>query len=509
MPSIPLYGFDQLDPSVLNNAKRRIVGLMDTSQEALTEKADKDPTGGKQNGFVEKLTEEIYATIKDIEVLDSYISDASSITELRLLNRADKSSLKLIRTELKKSASQIASVNNDLRRINATYDKLRPNMVYTDLKIFTFFTNSVKILKQSALTFFNIVDTLIEDVIKTEDPTSTYVKPPINEDDEDIEAPPIEADPSISGVPIGSVGTEPPIDYAPTQIPAPPFPEPPLPPQPPPPKRGSLLFKRRMKKYKELVDTLLQQNNIGDQNEKDNVLRFALDYERTNNAFATEQELQDYIDANIMNVPQGTPAPLTETFSDMVDRITANLSQQEQIEVGKNIGTYINQFQREPTELEVQDIITQVINPKGSSSSTGGVPIGTPLPAQGVPVGQPQDLNALFSASAQLKPKITQIGVAKLERNENFLRDAISAGDTTAITKFSNKLQTIITIGNKAFIKISTSDIKNLSTEEKKELTKLENAYRAAKQNLSEKTTQRDELTDFLDEKGIGYKNPA
>jgi hypothetical protein len=277
-----------------------------------------------------------------------------------------------------------------------------------------------------------------------------------------------------------------------------------------------------MKKYKELIETLLQQNGIGDKDEKDEVLRYALEYERTNNAFATEPELQDYIDQNILNVPQGTPISTGYTNQELQDLFAvagkkakdANFTPDEGRKLQTQIANFLkgNKNTALPNDQELDNILIDIMNDRGSSSSSSNQPpiaVGIPQPAQGVPVGQKQDFNALFSASAQLKPKITKIGVEKLERNENFLRDAITAGDQTAITKFSNKLQTIIDIGNKAFIKISNKDIKKLSAEDKKELTKLENAYRASKQNLSEKTTQQDALTDFLDEKDVGYTRPA
>lgn len=352
MPSIPLYGFDELEQSILNNAKRRVVGLMDVSQEQLTEKPETDPTNGKQDTFVEQLTDEVYNTIKDIEILDSYISDTSSIEELRLTTDRQPDTLRTLRPELKKGASQIASVNNALRKINATYDKLRPNMIYTDLKTFTGFVNSVSILKKSALRFFDIVDDLIDNVNKAKG--NVYVRPVINKDEEpEIEEPPSVEIPSL-GMDVATPLPEPVI--------APQEPEPiPAPPPPPPPPRGSVLYKRRMKKYKELIDTLIQKNNIGNKDDKDNVLRYALEYERTNDMFLTEPEIQDYINANITNVPQGTPAPAPSTAP-----VAPNYTPQEETDFFNEVSQLLKQIklsqeQKDELDLEINKLMVSTL----------------------------------------------------------------------------------------------------------------------------------------------------
>ena len=513
MPSIPTYGFAELEPSILNTAKRRIVGLMDTTQEALTEEPKEDPTGGKQDTFLEQLTEEIYTTIKDIEVLDSYINENSGVDELRLTTAGKPNTLRTLRPELRKGASKIAEVNNALRKINATYERLRTNIQYTNLKIFTYFVNAVRILKKTALDFFGIIDDLIDNIRKAQGATS-YIRPVINNNDEELET----EDPPSSAI-------VPPFLSTPTPVFPPLSLAPPPPPPPPPPKPSSALEKFKNKVEQLGIDAGLDPTEIA------TLQTTMLSVLTTTKKFPTTKEIEDEISAMLGALPPAPPAPappapappapapstapVIETFSEMVDRITANLAPQEQIDVAKGITQFINQFQKEPTELEVQDIITQVINPKGSSSSSSssGIAQGVPLPAQGTPaqgvaVGTATNFQALFNASAQLKPKITKIGKDKLTRNEVFLQEAIDKNDQTDITKYSNKLQTIIDIGNKPFVRISNADVRNLSIEDMKELSKLENAYRAAKQNLSEKTTQLDNLIKFLDDNGIGYTNP-
>ena len=202
MPSIPLYGYDELEPSLLNSAKRRVIGYQNTGIEHLTDKPTTDPTNGNQNILVERLTEEIYNVVKDVEILDTYIRDDSASATLRLTSNNAPNTLRALRPELKKGASQIASINNALRKINTTYDKLRSAMIYTDLKTHTDFINSIRTLKKSSLEFFEIVDKFIANIREAEG--IAYVRPDIVEGDTSIDtefeivATP---DPNMEGIP--------------------------------------------------------------------------------------------------------------------------------------------------------------------------------------------------------------------------------------------------------------------------------------------------------------------
>ena len=156
MPSIPVYGFDELEPSLLNKAKRRVIGLMDMAEEHLTREPQKDPTNGKQNTDVEQLTEVIYNTIKDIEQLSGNIDDSSDIPNLQMIKPNLADTLIPLRPVLKEGAKQLVGINNSLRKINATYDSIQPNMIYTSLKAFIGLVNSVKILKKTKIKKINI-----------------------------------------------------------------------------------------------------------------------------------------------------------------------------------------------------------------------------------------------------------------------------------------------------------------------------------------------------------------
>jgi hypothetical protein len=272
-----------------------------------------------------------------------------------------------------------------------------------------------------------------------------------------------------------------------------------------------------MKEYQALIAKLIQDNNILDQNDADLITKYALDYVRANTAFLTEPEIQDFID-RVKNPPQLPIAPIapsTETFSDMVDRITANLSTQEQIEVGKNIATYINQFQREPTELEVQDIITQVINPKGSSSSSNQPPIvtGVPQPTQGVPIGItgvpsnlltgtpiPQDYADLRVRADVLKGDkdlTNQIGRNALIRTEGVIDEAIAKNKDFKATL--NKYRKLIEYGEEPFLTYTTP-LPPITKQERATLNGLATDYKQEKKKLTmkDKNKWRDAYKAFM-----------
>jgi hypothetical protein len=514
MPSIPIYGFDELEPSVLNTAKRRIVGLMDTSQEALTERPAEDPTNGKQNTFVEQLTEEIYTTIKEIEILDTYISETSSMGELRNLDLSDPTTfptyLKSLKPELKKSASQILSVNNTLRKINATYDRLRPNMVYTSLKIFTFFVNSVKILKKSALRFFEIVDELIANIKRAIGDT-TYTRPTINkdEDPEIGEEPPIPSDappiiaPSTPLPPIPDIASPPP---------------PPRPISPPPPRKpykGN--FGKKMKEYQALIAKLIQDNNISDQNDADLITNYALDYVRANTAFLTEQEIQDYIDNQILNPPQLpiapiapiAPAPSTapqfnytqQELDNLLATISAklpsNLTSDQKTEIQTAWMDLVqNSIPDLPTEVEIDDMLDNIIDnpfsqaPTQQASSSAITPIDKLL----------EDADRVIDSQRLHKPATDSIRRLVLSIQNRIKNQK----DTSAKEK---ELKELLDLANAPFI---TSKEKNDTKEFKKKYPDFGKIYtdykRERRNNNSNISVHEDKLLAYMRRNSIEIK---
>lgn len=179
MPQIPTYGYDETTEGDLNAAKRRIIGYMDSTHERLTEYPEKDPTNGEVSVELSELTDDIYITIKSIETLDSFVRIDQMV--------ADVVSLAQQSAELKKTAKELLSVNNSLRKINSTYDRLRQNTKYVELSVWTDFTSSVDLLRKASYKFFSYMDNLIraERRRRGED----YDPPIIGDDDDGDEGP--------------------------------------------------------------------------------------------------------------------------------------------------------------------------------------------------------------------------------------------------------------------------------------------------------------------------------
>ena len=153
MPQIPSYGYDETTEGDLNSAKRRIIGYMDSTHERLTEYPETDPTNGEVSVELSELTDDIYIAIKSIETLDSFVRIDQMV--------ADVVSLAQQSAELKKTARELLNVNNSLRKINTTYDRLRLNTKYVELSVWTDFTSSVDLLRKASYKFFSYMDNLI------------------------------------------------------------------------------------------------------------------------------------------------------------------------------------------------------------------------------------------------------------------------------------------------------------------------------------------------------------
>lgn len=175
MPQIPSYGYDETAEGELNAAKRRVIGYMDTTHERLTEYPATDPTNGKVSVELSELTDNVYMAIKSIETLDNFIRIDQMV--------ADVVSLTQQSAELKKTAKELLNVNNILRKINATYNRLRPNIQYVELSIWTDFTSSADLLRKAAYKFYSYTDNLVraERRRRGED----YNPPDVVDDDDD------------------------------------------------------------------------------------------------------------------------------------------------------------------------------------------------------------------------------------------------------------------------------------------------------------------------------------
>lgn len=220
MPQIPSYGYDETTEGELNSAKRRVIGYMDSTHQRLTEYPEKDPTNGRATIDLANLTDNIYMAIKSIDTLDSYIRTDTTIIDM--LDRPQQA------VEIKKTAKELISVNNTLRKINASYNKLRPNVTYVELSVWTDFTSSVDLLRRASYKFYSFMDKLIREEKKARG--EDYNPPPVfdgGDDDNGDEGGPPTTEPIDALAPDETL-------LPPTEEPAEPAPSLPFTPSPPP-----------------------------------------------------------------------------------------------------------------------------------------------------------------------------------------------------------------------------------------------------------------------------------
>ena len=344
MPQIPSYGYDQTTEGELNSAKRRVIGYMDATHERLTEYPESDPTNGKVTIDLSTLTDDIYLAIKSIDTLDAYIRTDTIVVDL--IDKPQQAS------EIKKTAKELIKVNSGIRKINATYDKLRPNIKYVELSIWTDFTSAIDLLKRASHTFFGFMDKLIseEKRRKGED----YDPPPVfmdegDDEDEDgapppeeelpEEAPLEEAPPEEAEIEeeeqLGQMQPTPPTSgLAPPPIVAQ------LPLVPTPPLLAFQDSNVARRKYKTRVRKLAKEAGLPIE-ERDDIVKDAEEFEKREGRFAEDDEIQVLIDthkqlgprpptaetigADLM-IPQDTEDLIAET-----NRVKAQLTNQTMI----------------------------------------------------------------------------------------------------------------------------------------------------------------------------------
>ena len=385
MPSIPAYGYDQTTEGELNSAKRRVIGYMDATHERLTEYPETDPTNGKVTIDLSTLTDDIYLAIKSIDTLDAYIRTDTIVVDL--IDKPQQAS------EIKKTAKELIKVNNGIRKINATYDKLRPNIKYVELSVWTDFTSAIDLLKRASHTFFGFMDKLIseEKRRKGED----YDPPPVfmDEGDDEDGAPPPEEAPTPDEAPSEETPLEPLIPSAtnsssselPTMQPTPPpseitfMPEPPSlpparprPPRPPRPSSGEPIMQPTpptsglapppivaqlpltptppplafqdsnvaRRKYKTRVRKLAKEAGLPIE-ERDDIVKDAEEFEKREGRFAEDDEIQVLIDTHKQLGPRPPTAETigmdimipqdTEDLIAEVNRVKAQITNQTMI----------------------------------------------------------------------------------------------------------------------------------------------------------------------------------
>lgn len=368
MPQIPSYGYDETTEGELNSAKRRVIGYMDSTHQRLTEYPEKDPTNGRATVELANLTDNVYLAIKSIDILDSYIRTDTTIIDM--LDRPQQA------VEIKKTAKELISVNNTLRKINASYNKLRPNVNYIELSVWTDFTSSVDLLRRASYKFYSFMDKLIreEKKIRGED----YDPPPVFDGGDEDEAPPDEElipeeptdalAPEETLLPPPEEPEEPPpgLPFQPSPPPLPPSrpPRPPRPPsasppelgmQPTPPTSGlaappitgliptppplsqqdSNVARR---KYKTRVRKLAKDAGLPIE-EREDIVKDAEAFEQREGRFANDDEIRVLIDTHINQTGPRPPTAETIGMDIMIPQDTEALI----AEVSRTVAQLTNQ----------------------------------------------------------------------------------------------------------------------------------------------------------------------
>jgi hypothetical protein len=547
MPTIPVYGFDELEPSLLNRAKRRVTGLMDMSEQLLTKEPETDPTKGKQDIAVGELTEEIYDAIKNIEILTSLVRDDSDFDELSMgsasanvLGSLDPFSgstasssrlsiLSTVRPIIKKGAKQFIIINNALRKINSTYDTIQPNMLYTSLKIYTGFINAVKILKKSAIAFFEIVDGFIIGVNKATD--TPYQSVDINDNEDPDEDPALAEEPSLT-----------PDDVPPILSTPSPFPELPSPPEPePPPPPPELPSKAKRKSFKNKVvrvatDAGLSGNQIAD------VVDLADAFILANNRVANENEIDDIVANYIAQAPpqlappppQLAPPPLVPTppiapppqnprpprnplppiaqqplqlvqqpsgvYKNAVRERArlAGLTMIQRDDVVKEAMDFVNEKGRQATDDEIDDIIE-------ANRLLGAKPAPLALAAP----AELQKIDDLINRASAVKQQLTGASAKRqtelIDKAVKELVDARDEGRKTSTLKVV--LQKSLDIADDPTIIVIGSDLDKLPPDIKQNYMLIKMAYIKSKRSLERIAyfRKRDAFENFLNDRNIPF----
>lgn len=179
MPIIPSYGLDELEESMLNNAKRRVIGFQNASNELLTDKPAKDPTNGGAERAIESLIDDLFLVAKDMETLDTYIRLDQTLVELPSFNMTS------LKPNIKRGTAILIDVNNKIRKITASYKKISKNIIYVDLSTFYEFINAFSYLKNANIRMCELMLAFTNSLRKANGLPEAVVRDPVDEDDDE------------------------------------------------------------------------------------------------------------------------------------------------------------------------------------------------------------------------------------------------------------------------------------------------------------------------------------
>jgi hypothetical protein len=176
MPVIPSYGLDELEESMLNNAKRRVIGFQNASNELLTEKPAKDPTNGGAERALDAIIDDLFLLAKDMETLDTYIRLDQTLIELPSFNMTS------LKPNIKRGTAILIDVNNKLRKLTASYKKISKNIIYVDLSTFYDFINAFSYLKNANLRMCELMLSFTNSLRQANGLPEAEIRDPVDED---------------------------------------------------------------------------------------------------------------------------------------------------------------------------------------------------------------------------------------------------------------------------------------------------------------------------------------
>jgi len=176
MPVIPSYGLDELEESMLNNAKRRVIGFQNASNELLTEKPAKDPTNGGAERALDAIIDDLFLLAKDMETLDTYIRLDQTLIELPSFNMTS------LKPNIKRGTAILIDVNNKLRKLTASYKKISKAIIYVDLSTFYDFVNAYSYLKNANLRMCELMLSFTNSLRQANGLPEAEIRDPVDED---------------------------------------------------------------------------------------------------------------------------------------------------------------------------------------------------------------------------------------------------------------------------------------------------------------------------------------
>lgn len=136
MPSVPQYNIDEVDMSELNRIKRALINASSTNMLKLTNKPVTDPTDGRADDDLRRITQEIYKLISSLEIFtDALQMDREVLTfeTFKLENITN------VKENFKRNVKSSVTIASSMKNITRQLQDLAPNFNFVLLSNVTDF----------------------------------------------------------------------------------------------------------------------------------------------------------------------------------------------------------------------------------------------------------------------------------------------------------------------------------------------------------------------------------